>query len=179
MFTARFLPLCLIVLWLQPTLAADREADSKTLIEKLRYVHPAYKGKRFEAIRKRFQKTLHDRNIEAWKKWVEDGKGKANRTSFLAEYFAYSEDCTVLPIDGIGPLPVKTTKLKVTVHLFRPGKSLDGEEIPKNIKSMTYLIIRSEVATANNPYGIALSKAYRGLTMQQRKDIVETYRKAW
>lgn len=103
------------------------------------------------------------------------------RTSFLAEYFAYSGDYELARVEGFETKPITTTQHKLSIILFHPGRPTDDAEEPsEKLKSTVYMIIRKEVPVEeHNPYCIMLSKAYRGYTTTQLRAIVETYRKQW
>lgn len=165
-------------------IAGDRDVErqeSRELTKYLQNIHEAYEGERLKTWVDAYLKFIEQGDLKAWQKRVADEQDEKRRKSFLAEYFAYSGHYELLRAEGFNVKPITTSKHRLQIILFQPGRPSDGgKPLSKELRATTYLIIRRDVPVdRSNPFTIMLSKAYRGYTTQQLQKVVESYRKQW
>ncbi len=169
------------------TSAADSdEAKIARFRRDLEFVRELYTGKRFDALKKVYVARLRNRDVRSWQSAVDEARQKKQRSSFLAEYFAYAGETEIVPFDITNDLkrekskwPLTTTKRRLQLFAFRPVKSKTDEPLSEKLKSTTYIIIRGKVPLEDNAYGVVLCQAVRGYTRQEIWRLVETYQKSW
>lgn len=145
------------------------------------YIDSVYRTKVWERMCREYLSMLRKKDVETWRRQVEETDAEKMRTSFPAEYTAYAGVFTARPVEGLPAEAVVSKKHEFGIFAFTPHRFVStGKLLPEKYRDRKYLLICTSVPSEkNNPYSVFFSKYLKDAPPAQVRDFVDWCKNHW